>query len=788
MIDMSRISSSVVRIWSPDDRIVGAGFLVGDHEILTCAHVADDARTQRGTEELADTVKIDFPFVSAARINAHVVSAGRISARVAFSRSECDQGLDVAGLLIDEDAPPGASPARLVKAESVWGHDFQVLGFPAGHDRGEWAYGRMLDLVEGEWLQIEPDKPLGGYVRPGYSGTPVWDRKLGAATGMVVAADDPRAGNRVAYVIPAATLVQAWSEVLMGRIINPCPYRGLYSFSEEQCDLFFGREAMVKSLAEELQRQPIATLIAPSGSGKSSVIGAGLVPALRQSGSWLIVRMRPKKDPISSLSTALAAAINNTPNAPRWMTVPSEISTALHSGSIDTVADHFLEHSGCERMLVTVDQMEELFTLCLDEALQEDFVEILMGPPGARRRSSSRLRILLALRSDFEDKARQMPRLAECIDRATIRLTPISPDGLHDAIEMPAKKLGVAFEPGLVDRIIQDFHGQRGALPLLQFALTLLWEEQRNSELGAEAYSRLGGLQGALTRYADKVYEELVDEDQKRARRILQQLVGLSADTKDVRRPITEDAVRRGDWAVVQELAHWRLVVLDSDRNGDQTAELAHEELARSWDRLSTWIDQSITQMVASDMKADRIIKRFALTAGAFNLLPPPFDTLTVGATFARMGQQMADAYDVKLTWNVLRTSGIAMAEGIGAVAGGVWAGNTLLKLIPGVNVWVALLIQPPLVGAMAYSVGNTWKYVFHSICAGGKGPDNAEIREIVSINFRNRLRHLRKRSSRDSLRRLLRASSNRDNQSARKSACQDGAAEDQRTPPGESM
>src|SRR5215469_4797932 len=174
MIGMSRIGSSVVRIWSQDDRIVGAGFLIGDREIMTCAHVADDARVQRGTEELADTVKIDFAFVSAARINAHVVSAERISARVAFTQGGRDKGLDVAGLLIDEDPPPGASPARLVKAESVWGHNFQVLGFPAGHDRGEWAYGRMLDLVEGVWLQIEPDKPLGGYVRPGYSGTPVW--------------------------------------------------------------------------------------------------------------------------------------------------------------------------------------------------------------------------------------------------------------------------------------------------------------------------------------------------------------------------------------------------------------------------------------------------------------------------------------------------------------------------------------------------------------------------------------------------------------------------------------
>ncbi|GAB7106616.1 hypothetical protein JCM4814A_49300 [Streptomyces phaeofaciens JCM 4814] len=790
---MSDIRSSIVRVWDANGRVVGAGFLVGARHVITCEHVALRAATGRAggpprpgsgpsarpapasaapasaapapadpspTEPVATgpvatgpvpadpirtdpvptaPVQIDFPFLD--------VPGPPLRARLRRLGSARLRGLDVMGLVLEEDPPAGAVPARLSMAESPWGRRFRTAGFPTGRDHGEYATGRVRDLVDGDWLQIEAEHRTGARVRQGYSGSPLWNDDLGAATGMVVAADREDR-DRIAYAIPAALLVEAWSEVLQARSVPPCPYRGLSAFDEGSAAHFHGREDIVHRLVRRAEEFPVTALVSPSGTGKSSVLAAGVLPAVRANGSWLPLRMRPGRDPIASLSFAVANAMEAHPDAARWTKTPSEVVAALREQSFADLAHQLLQQSGRRRLLLVVDQFEELLTLCRDAAVRDGFIEIVAE--AARRGGGAHrpVTVLLALRADREQEAvGRSKALGLLLGSNAVRLDPLNDEALRQALERPAAAHAVAFEPGLVDRILTDLRGRGGALPLLEFLLLLLWEQQEDRTLTWSAYHRLGGVGGALTRYADTMYDHLTGQEARSARRVLLQLVGLAEGSADTRRPLLEREVRPGDWALVQRLADERLLCLDRNEKGEEVAELVHESLAWNWDRLHLWITDADRRLKESDRRADRIGRRFSIGAGAANLLPPPMDAIMVGATFARMGQQMAKAYDVEISWQVLRTAGIAMAEGIAAVAGAMWGGTALLKAVPTMSVWVALLIQPPLVAAIAYSVATTWKYYFHVVCAGGRGPDNAELREFVTIALRGRLHQARTKS-----------------------------------------
>ena len=197
------LNSAVVRIRATDGRVVGAGFLVGQRQALTCAHVIDDALGRpRNTPEMPQAeVHLDFPLVAPDQ---------HLTARVVCWQPAHPNGSgDVVGLELTDAPPTGASPVRLVKAEEQWGHSFRAFGFPAGYDNGVWASGRMLGREATGWLQIEDVKQTGYFIAPGFSGGPVWDETLDGVVGMTVAADTTQ-GVRTAFIIPTDRLVAAW--------------------------------------------------------------------------------------------------------------------------------------------------------------------------------------------------------------------------------------------------------------------------------------------------------------------------------------------------------------------------------------------------------------------------------------------------------------------------------------------------------------------------------------------------------------------------------------------------
>jgi uncharacterized protein (DUF697 family) len=416
----------------------------------------------------------------------------------------------------------------------------------------------------------------------------------------------------------------------------------------------------------------------------------------------------------------------------------------LPQQSFQDLAAELLYQAQRERLLLVVDQMEELYTLVRDTAKRDDFLQLLTDiardTGGARRLTG-----VVAIRADYEAAARaDSPALNWLLTNDVVRIPPMDRTELREAIIRPAERAGVTFEEGLPERIINEFQSQPNALPMLQVLLMLLWETQQKRTLNLDAYLRLGSVEGALTGYANEVYDRLADDDQIRARRVLLQLVGLADGAPQARRPLLEKDVRSGDWAVVARLADERLLCMDQNDDGQIFAELVHESLSWSWERLHEWITDAEEKLRRSDQEADRIAKRFSLGAGAANLLPPPLDTMAVASTFALMGRRIAKAYGVKIDRQVLGTAGMAMAQGVLAGAGASWGGTELLKAVPGMSVWVGLLIQPPIVAAIAYAAAETWKYYFHVVSAGGRGPDNAELREFVRLTFRNRIRRIK--------------------------------------------
>ncbi|MCB8978490.1 MAG: WD40 repeat domain-containing protein [Ardenticatenaceae bacterium] len=377
---------------------------------------------------------------------------------------------------------------------------------------------------------------------------------------------------------------------------QPCPYRGLFAFQEEDEALFFGREAFTQMLTQFVLARPLTAVIGPSGSGKSSVVFAGLVPALRQQGEWLVLKFRPGERPFHALASVLLPHLDPTLSVVDQLAETKKLASRLQAGEL-TLADilpSILEQQPVNsRLLLIADQFEELFTLCPDEATRHRFLDLLLDETLGRGGSETRpyaTHLVCTLRADFMGQALAYPPLVTALQNSDVKLGPMTPDELRHAIEEPAHKANVQFEEKLVGRILEDVGTDGRNLPLLEFALTELWQQQRNHHLTHTAYERIGQVRGALARHADAVYNNLTTSEQAQAERIFVQLVHPGAGAEDTRRLATKDDIEEADWALVQKLADSRLLITDRDESGQDTAEVIHEALIQRWQRLQGWM------------------------------------------------------------------------------------------------------------------------------------------------------------------------------------------------------
>ncbi len=402
------------------------------------------------------------------------------------------------------------------------------------------------------------------------------------------------------------------------------PYKGLRAFTEADSDNFYGRDTLVQELLSRLsQTDDLARFLAvvgPSGSGKSSVVKAGLIPAFRRGGlpsseNWFVVEMMPGAHPLEELEAALLRIAINPPDS-LLVQLQEDDRGLLRACKRILPTDTNVE------LVLVIDQFEELFTLVTDEKQRVHFLDSLITAVLDER---SRIRVVITLRADFTDRPLQYADFGELVRKRTEFVLPLGSDELEEAISRPAMQLGMGIEPGLVPLIVRDVGNEPGALPLLQYALTELFERHENGRLTRAAYETSGGVLGALGRRADEIFNNLTSEAQESTRQLFLRLVTLGEEATadnpaaDTRRRVLRSelgAIRVSDSGdtespesdvfnkVINAYGKYRLLTFDRDPvTRESTVEVAHEALLREWQRLRVWLVES-----RSDIRMQRLL------------------------------------------------------------------------------------------------------------------------------------------------------------------------------------
>jgi len=432
--------------------------------------------------------------------------------------------------------------------------------------------------------------------------------------------------NGVRPSVPAAD-AQRWE----GRR----PYRGLQAFGPDDAEFFFGRDNLADWLVSSLRREVQALhgvrllpVLGPSGSGKSSVVLAGLLPRLKQgaiegSEAWPIVVVRPGDDPLRNLAAELVAR-TSPQGAPPDMGRALDLITHLQAEeqALDLFARMALSGKPDHlRLLLVIDQFEEAFTYRpQDDQARQKFEKLrsafIAGLLHASIAPGGNVAVVLTMRSDFLGHCASFPRLNDLVTAHLEQVGPMQEHELREAIERPAFKVGGELEPGLAERLLADAKDQAGALPLLQFTLDELWTKRRGRKLTRADYDAMGGISGALEHRANAIYTSLTDEDKETCRRIFLRLVQPGEGVEDTKRRLPlADLIPRNDPGRAERVTRviarltdreTRLVTAEGEAsNASGSVEIAHEALIRGWKELGKWIDANRAGMRIRDRLGD---------------------------------------------------------------------------------------------------------------------------------------------------------------------------------------
>lgn len=371
------------------------------------------------------------------------------------------------------------------------------------------------------------------------------------------------------------------------------PYKGLRAFGEDDAVDFHGRDALIEDLIQRIAAHRLVTVVGPSGSGKSSVVRAGLIPALRtgtlaDSRDWLVTDMFPGSFPFEELEAALSrVAVRSQGRMLSELTQPNgllRVSKQILPGDDST-------------LLIFIDQFEELFSTVRSEETRRLFLDNLISVADDER---SRVRVVATIRADFLDRPLAYADFAEAIAGGLVTVGPPTRDGLAQAVSAPARTVGLELEAGLVGRIIADVEGQPGALPLLQFALTEMFSHRERSTLTIAGYETTGGVAGALGRRAEQLYDGLTPAGKQATREVLLRLVSVDELGVVTRRRARQSelvslAIDRGGLeSMLGTFSRFRLLTFDRDPvTRGPTVEVAHEALLTEWSRLERWIEDA---------------------------------------------------------------------------------------------------------------------------------------------------------------------------------------------------
>ncbi len=507
-----------------------------------------------------------------------------LEAAAALAREPEGQALMICILHHDEQGPPAfaalleSGAAQRLRLDRL-GED-AVAEIAALYAPAEGAAMPLRTLLaESDGVPLRIHRAAGGWARAA-----VADRLVGSAD----QAADERTGLRAAEANLAGNVVDLQAAAERIRSYEPespadpsapevCPFRGLAPFDAAHAEYFFGRERLTAELVARLVGSTLLAVVGPSGSGKSSAVRAGLLPALADgvvpgSEQWRRAVMRPGERPLAELSRTLARAV---PEA------GSEEAAPWIADALDRLPPG-------ERLVLLIDQFEETFVACRDPDERAAFLEALVE--GAAD-PDERLVVVLAIRADFYGRCAEHAELSTLISANQILVGPLRRDELRRAVELPARKAGLRVEPRLVAALVGDVASEPGGLPLLSAALVELWQRRDGRTLTYRAYERTGGVEGAVGRLAEDAYRRLSAAERRRARPLLLRLAGDDeAAEAFVRRRVALDELeleRDPDAArALAVLTEARLLTVD-----EGAVEVAHEALLREWPRLRGWLE-----------------------------------------------------------------------------------------------------------------------------------------------------------------------------------------------------
>ena len=371
------------------------------------------------------------------------------------------------------------------------------------------------------------------------------------------------------------------------------PYMGLRYFDTSDADLFFGREALTRELAERVAKENFLAIVGASGSGKSSVARAGLIPAWKgENEKGVVYVITPTAHPLESLAASLTRDSESVTATSTLMDDMSKDSRSLRlyvrklMSSLDGV-----------NLLLVVDQFEETFTLCKDLDERKAFIENLLSL--AEENNSAR--VVITLRADFYHHCAEYEGLRLTLEKHQAYIGAMTQDELSEAILQPAENNGWDFQPGLVDLILQDIGTEPGALPLLSHALLETWKRRQGRTLTLQGYHEAGGVKKAIAKTAESIYIGFEPENREKMRDIFVRLTRLDTSgqiSRDTSRRINIKDLALKNYSTkqidefIQKLANTRLLITSSNTFGELEIAVSHEALIRNWPRLRNWLDE----------------------------------------------------------------------------------------------------------------------------------------------------------------------------------------------------
>ncbi|MEH1858802.1 MAG: caspase family protein [Nostoc sp.] len=400
-----------------------------------------------------------------------------------------------------------------------------------------------------------------------------------------------------------------------------CPYQGLKAFEAEQKEFFFGRKQVVREILAKFNEKPFVPIIGASGSGKSSVVRAGLIPELLNNRGWRVIEpIKPGFEPLEELRTAFKQCFKQANKQKQFQTLSNN-----YPNNLPEIIENL---PGAEKLLLVVDQFEEVFTGGASQQEKQRFIDLLTQVVEI---TDSQLAVVITMRADFLEPCLQYPSLTQLIQTQAVYIQSLTGVDLKDTIAEPAKLQGHSVEEGLILKIFEDVKQEPGFLPLLEFALTKLWEKRdRNKhQLTLEEYEKLGGLTGALNLHAENVYlyqdfeeesptQERTQQEKEWIERIFLRLVRTREGEKDTRQrqPKARLLNIAGDDANQQQklselldgeagLVKGRLLVTGKDEKGEAWIDLAHEALIEGWEKFAQWRQQDRDLRRLSDRLED---------------------------------------------------------------------------------------------------------------------------------------------------------------------------------------